>query len=447
MHDKFMHYPKIVLSTMILLLVATQFVGCKPMKIEPSDTTNATESASETTTETTAASTETSRAEAPVWTKLGDMTDIPEIRRVLNPYTKPDDTLFTAMADAAFCKALEDNCAALAGTLPYSDVNATNAYEAVLDAYFCLTGSSGTAFNGDSTLTRGQAMALVTRATRKPVEDTGSDMNRNQFCKAFQGQPDAALASYQEKYAYVQMYDGLDEAAYEAPMTKIEFVYLVVNAVPLSSDLPENVEFSSIRKESSSKAFGMDAIRNYTEDPASGVPAELFDTLLTAYACETEHTVLTTGTDYSADLSRKDAIAILAALARSQCPANAEGETTTTTVTETTAAIQTTTVQSTTALTTTQQTTIRQTTTRPATTPPPMPTTQPPVTQPPATQPPTTELPTTEPLTTQPPTAETQLPETQKPQTEAPATQPPADTTALDFEEIVIEGASAPVFS
>lgn len=305
---------KMVLSTMALLIVATQFVGCLPKRIEP-DVEAKADGGQENTSQNASTS-------SFPWSKLGDLTNYPEMRSVLNEYTKKDDTLLTAMENDEFVKALESNYQTFAPKLNYTDVDDSNSYEAVVDAYFNLTPSPSTTFNGDVSLTRGEAMALVTRATQTPesngshAEETFSP-DRNKFMQALSDQPNADQASYQIGNAYVQMYDGLDESTYNAPMTRIEFIYLVVNATSLKqSTESESVTFDNIKPDASSDVFGIDAIKKFAEDPASGVPQRLYDSLVTAYSYDEGHSIITTKLDYESAISKKEAIAIIETISR-----------------------------------------------------------------------------------------------------------------------------------
>lgn len=323
-----MKHTKYVFTALAAITLASQLVGCSAVTSEQAanmigDTTTVIEiDVPELDTDSSLGGGGRVNADAQPWTPLGDLTNYPEMRSVLNEYTKKDDTLLTAMENDEFVKALESNYQTFAPKLNYTDVDDSNSYEAVVDAYFNLTPSPSTTFNGDVSLTRGEAMALVTRATQTPesngshAEETFSP-DRNKFMQALSDQPNADQASYQIGNAYVQMYDGLDESTYNAPMTRIEFIYLVVNATSLKqSQESESVTFDNIKPDASSDVFGIDAIKKFAEDPASGVPQRLYDSLVTAYSYDEGHSIITTKLDYESAISKKEAIAIIETISR-----------------------------------------------------------------------------------------------------------------------------------
>ena len=113
------------------------------------------------------------------WTKVGDMTSHSDFRAKFNGITTPDanDTLYTFLF-----KHYDFDTTQLTDAIQgeYTDLGETDADGAIWNTMFELLPSDSTTFNGDNTLTRGQAMALVMRAIT-PVESDGVPNSNSKF--------------------------------------------------------------------------------------------------------------------------------------------------------------------------------------------------------------------------------------------------------------------------
>lgn len=170
------------------------------------------------------------------WNTFGDMTSHSDFRAKFNGITTPDanDTLYTFLF-----KHYDFDTTQLTDAIQgeYTDLGETDADGAIWNTMFELLPSDSTTFNGDNTLTRGQAMALVMRAIT-PVESDGVPNSNSKFTDSVGSSPYTDYASYMDKNVFISSNSGLTEENFNTPMTRGEYIYLLINAVYGRIDIP-----------------------------------------------------------------------------------------------------------------------------------------------------------------------------------------------------------------
>ena len=335
MSSKFMKFKKVVLPMLTMVVIATQLMGCSSAnKQEMNNIIDNGDSEVEIMVAdfdsegnsglSEDGSTYTADADALTWTKLGDLTNYPELRQALNQYTNEDDTLLTAYQNDQFINALSDTTS-LSSTLNYTDLDDTNSYEAVLNVYFDLLPTDKTEFNGEASLTRGQAMTLVTRAVNK-VPDGGTPISSENFTAAVGESVYTDFAAYHDKDVYINSKQGLDSENFNAPMTTVEYTYLVVNAVYGESAETEKTSVDSMTFKSSDQEYtglgAVETIAKYTQNPDAGIPAPLYTSVKIAF----DVGAITNNTDLDAAISKTEAINILDAVVKGKINSDAQKE-------------------------------------------------------------------------------------------------------------------------
>ncbi len=180
------------------------------------------------------------------WTKVGDMTSHSDFRAKFNGITTPDanDTLYTFLF-----KHYDFDTTQLTDAIQgeYTDLGETDADGAIWNTMFELLPSDSTTFNGDNTLTRGQAMALVMRAIT-PVESDGVPNSNSNFTNSVGSGVYTDYASYMDKNVFISSNSGLTEENFNTPMTRGEYIYLLINAVYGRINVPiVSVEFNDCK--------------------------------------------------------------------------------------------------------------------------------------------------------------------------------------------------------
>lgn len=111
------------------------------------------------------------------------------------------------------------------------DVDDANAPYATINAYFeLLPDQEDGQFDGDATISRAQAMALLMRATTQVNEAQAPDEDAD-FTKAVGETQYTNFAAPMNEYAYLNTSTGLNEQSFNGTMTKGEFIALVTNYI------------------------------------------------------------------------------------------------------------------------------------------------------------------------------------------------------------------------
>ena len=169
----------------------------------------------------------------------------------------------------------------------YADVEADDltAPYAAINAYFeLLPDQEEGQFDGDATISRAQAMALVMRATTPVNEEQAPETNADFTAKVGESKY-TDFAAPMNDYAYINIENGLNEGVFNTAMSRGEYIYMITNLI--YSDYKETLEAngykdtweptSDITLSTVSNAGDIkfsEAISN-----ASGVPSDMYDTL------------------------------------------------------------------------------------------------------------------------------------------------------------------------
>lgn len=231
-----MKFKKIVMMTLTMVVIATQLMGCASTSQEEMANIIDNGNSEIEIMVPELDGVESTKVESLAWTKVGDMTSHSDFRAKFNGITTPDanDTLYTFLF-----KHYDFDTTQLTDAIQgeYTDLGETDADGAIWNTMFELLPSDSTTFNGDNTLTRGQAMALVMRAIT-PVESDGVPNSNSKFTNSVGSSPYTDYASYMDKNVFISSNSGLTEENFNTPMTRGEYIYLLINAVYGRIDIP-----------------------------------------------------------------------------------------------------------------------------------------------------------------------------------------------------------------
>lgn len=243
-----------ILVTILSLAMGLSIVACGKQ-----ETTATTESVP-TTVESTQAETtvtEESKVELLPWLQLSSLETHPELRTAFeeyvgvtgttgnkegilytNPLTTQADqniTLLLAIKNSQFRGYLvsPDELAKLGEIAAenYTDIEAddVNAPYATINAYFeLLPDQEDGQFDGDATISRAQAMALLMRATTQVNEAQAPEEDADFTSKVGESQY-TNFAAPMNEYAYLNTENGLTDKTFGTAMSKGEYIYLLAN--------------------------------------------------------------------------------------------------------------------------------------------------------------------------------------------------------------------------
>ena len=203
--------------------------------------------------------TEDSKVELLPWLQLSSLETHPELRSAFeeylcitgetgnkegtlyyNPDTEEADqnvTLYMATKNSAISSYLANiDAMAQFGEMAaenYTDVDADDASApyATINAYFeLLPDQADGQFDGDSTISRAQAMTLLMRATTQ-VNEAQAPEEDIDFTSAVGESQYTNFAAPMDEYAYINTSNGINEQTFNSTMTKGEFIALVTNYI------------------------------------------------------------------------------------------------------------------------------------------------------------------------------------------------------------------------
>lgn len=311
------------------------------------ETTATTESIAESTQVETIV-TEESKVELLPWLQLSSLETHPELRSAFeeyvgvtgttgnkegtlyyNPKTQEADqnvTLYMATKNSAISSyfANIDAMTKLGeiATENYTDIEADdiNAPYATINAYFeLLPDQEDGQFDGDATISRAQAMALLMRATT-PVNDQQAPEADKDFTSKVGESQYTNFAAPMNEYSYINTDNGLTEQSFNGTMTKGEFIALVTNYIRADyvATLKESgytdlySDTSDITISTVSDAGDI----KYSEaisDASKGVPTNLYETFKLAikngYLAEADLE------DWDSALTKADAVSLFITMA------------------------------------------------------------------------------------------------------------------------------------
>ena len=168
----------------------------------------------------------------------------------------------------------------------YTDLKDADEQAAVYNAYFdILPSDSDNIFNGSSTLTRSQAMALVMRAST-PVTSSGEPDDYKSFTDKVGLNSYTPFAAAEDKNVYLSTETGLDSTTAEGSMTRGEYVYLVMTSI-YGTDAISKVDTTKSKLTDCTElkdATGTNAeiLTESLKTPTNGAPTEIVKALVKA---------------------------------------------------------------------------------------------------------------------------------------------------------------------
>ena len=249
------------------------------------------------------------------WLQLSSLESHPELRKAFDEYfgvtgtvgnkeggmytnsltqkTDQNKTLFLVMTDYNFRQnfLLEKPMTDLGNMAleHYADIEVDDvtAPYATINAYFeLLPDQEAGQFDGDSTISRAQAMALVMRATT-PVNEAQAPEVDAEFTTAVGSTEYTDFAAPMDAYAYINTSNGLNEGVFNTAMSKGEYICMLTNFLVEKYDeafeatgftnkdlLDANI---SVVKDAGSISYA-EAIK----DDLQGVPSDMYATFTKA---------------------------------------------------------------------------------------------------------------------------------------------------------------------
>lgn len=300
-------------------------------------------------TETTESSSETemvAEIESLPWLQLSSLETHPELRQAFdeyfgitgttgnkegklyyNPVTQKADqnvTLFmalrnTAVQDNFFVEDLMLKLGEIAAE-HYADVEADdlNATYATINAYFeLLPDQEEGQFDGDSTISRAQAMTLLMRATTPVNEAQAPEVNADFTSKVGESQY-TDFAAPMNEYSYLNTSNGLNEGVFNSAMSRGEYICMITNLLKseyqaILEDKGYNDLFADTEVALTTVTDGGDiTFADAIGDTSKGVPTDMYKTFETAvqYGLLTEDLL----EDWDSSLTKSEAIQLFIAM-------------------------------------------------------------------------------------------------------------------------------------
>ena len=204
----------------------------------------------------------------------------------------------------------------------YTDVetDSPEAPYAVINSYFeLLPDQEDGKFDGDSTINRAQAMALVMRATTQVNEAQAPEENKD-FTDKVGETTYTNFAAPMDEYSYINTSNGLNEKSFSSTMTKGEYIALVTNYLRANylaeieaNGYVDNYSDTSSVSITTVKDAGDIKYQKAINDADKGVPTDLYNTFKVAIANGylTEDTL----SDWDSALTKADALELFTTMA------------------------------------------------------------------------------------------------------------------------------------
>ena len=200
------------------------------------------------------------------------------------------------------------------------DVDDVNAPYATINAYFeLLPDQEDGQFDGDATISRAQAMALLMRATTQVNESQAPEADKDFTSKVGESQY-TNFAAPMNEYSYINTDNGLTEQFFNGTMTKGEYIALVTNYI--RADYLATLEewgYTDLYSDTSDITISTvsDAGNiKYSEaisDASKGVPTDLYETfkltIKNGYLAEADLE------DWDSALTKADAVSLFITMA------------------------------------------------------------------------------------------------------------------------------------
>ena len=318
MSGKYMKIKRVIIPTLTMVMLSSMLFGCASATKQ--DTYNMLQESTEIELEYAVPdydNAEDSKVELLPWIQLASLETHPELRTAFEEllgvtvsedgtktgiiYTdetgkaNQNNTLFNALGSTnLFIDTIRDaekseKIESIASD-NYTDIEDNQSIAAVINAYFeLLPDQSEGQFDGDSTISRAQAMTLLMRAIT-PVNDQQAPETDSDFTAKVGETTYTDFAAPMNDYCYINTSNGLNEKSFESTMSRGEYIYMLTKA--LFGD-----EYSSRLEEAGKEETDVDSVTfttlkdggdvTYQEALSStdkGLPTDMFNTFKKAAA-------------------------------------------------------------------------------------------------------------------------------------------------------------------
>ena len=318
MSGKYMKIKRVIIPTLTMVMLSSMLFGCASATKQ--DTYNMLQESTEIELEYAVpdydSNAEESKVELLPWLQLASLETHPELRTAFeeyvgvtgttgnkegilytNPLTTQTDqniTLLLAIKNSQFRgyvtmpDALEKLGEIAAEN--YTDIEAddVNAPYATINAYFeLLPDQEDGQFDGDSTISRAQAMALLMRATTQVNDQQAPDEDADFTAKVGETQY-TNFAAPMNEYAYLNTENGLTDKTFGTAMSKGEYIYLLANYY--SQDFQTYMDNNGFKNNtyledvtiSTVSDAGDITFSEALKDSSKGVPSDMYKAFQTA---------------------------------------------------------------------------------------------------------------------------------------------------------------------
>lgn len=349
MSGKYMKTKRIIIPTITMVLISSMLFGVTACsKREAYDMLQNSEAVELEIAVPEYDSTEDTKVELLPWLQLSSLETHPELRTAFeeylnitgetgnkdgtlyyNPETQQAEqnvTLYMATKNSAISSYLANiDAMAQFGEMAaenYTDVDADDASApyATINAYFeLLPDQADGQFDGDSTISRAQAMTLVMRATTQ-VNDAQAPEADKDFTSAVGESIYTDFAAPMNQYSYINTDNGLNEQSFNGTMTKGEYIALVTNYI--RADYLATLEewgYTDLYSDTSDVTLSTVADAGnikYSEaisDASKGVPTDLYETF--KVAIKNGYITGSDLEDWDSALTKADAVSLFISMA------------------------------------------------------------------------------------------------------------------------------------
>lgn len=350
-----MKIKRVIIPTITMLVIASQLFGCA--SASKKDAYNMLQESTEIELEYAVpdydSNTEESKVELLPWLQLSSLETHPELRtafeELIGVTTEEDgtksgvvytdengdrnqnNTLFNALGNTSFTinyirdaeqiEKLEE-----IANNEYTDIEENQGVSAVINAYFeLLPDQVDGQFDGDSTISRAQAMTLVMRATTpvsvvKGQELEGSPVEDADFTSVVGESQYTNFAAPMDAYAYLNTSNGLTEQSFNGTMTKGEYIALVTNYIR-ADYLATLKEWGYTDLYSDTSDITISTVSDagnikYSEaisDATNGVPSDMYETF--KLAIKNDYLTESDLEDWDSALTKEDAVSLFVTMA------------------------------------------------------------------------------------------------------------------------------------
>ena len=315
-----MKIKRVIIPTITMVIIASQLFGCA--STSKKDTYNMLQESTEIELEYAVpdydSNTEESKVELLPWLQLSSLETHPELRtafeELIGVTTEEDgtksgvvytdengdrnqnNTLFNALGNTSFTinyirdaeqiEKLEE-----IANNEYTDIEENQGVSAVINAYFeLLPDQEDGQFDGDATISRAQAMALLMRATT-PVNEAQAPEEDADFIKAVGETQYTNFAAPMNEYTYLNTSTGLNDKTFNTTMSRGEYIYLLAKyiygdtyAQRMEEAGKEDESLSTDVKLTTIKDGGDISLQDAINNVENGLPTDMYQTLARAVA-------------------------------------------------------------------------------------------------------------------------------------------------------------------